>query len=73
MLIDWVVVISPQFIAIFPLFFSDALSDLSGQLMGAYNIETVVGPIDIKLSNAIMNYQDQTGQITETVSVRPSS
>ena len=48
-------------------FFADAMTDLADQLKGAYNIETVVGPIDIKLSNAIMNYQDQTAQITERV------
>ena len=37
------------------------------RLDGAFNIESVVAPIDVKISDAIMNFQEESTYITERV------
>lgn len=38
------------------------------RLEGPFNIETVVDPIDVKISEAIMNFQENSQEVTERVS-----
>ncbi len=54
---------------ILSLTFSDALMKLAEKLEGPFNIETVVDPIDVKISDAIMNFQENS----ETVSTKVSN
>jgi hypothetical protein len=37
------------------------------RLEGPFNIETVVDPIDVKISEAIMNFQEDSTTVTERV------
>ena len=46
--------------------FSGALMKLAEKLEGPFNIEMVVDPIDVKISDAIMNFQENS----ETVSTK---
>lgn len=45
----------------------DALMKLAERLEGPFNIETVVDPIDVKISDAIMNFQESSDTITSKV------
>lgn len=45
----------------------DALLMLADRLEGPFNIESVVDPIDIKISDAIMNFQESGPQVSEKV------
>ncbi|VDP09195.1 unnamed protein product [Soboliphyme baturini] len=45
----------------------DALSDLVKLLEGPYNIESLVDPIDIKISDAIMIFQDKGKELSDRV------
>jgi len=45
----------------------DALIQLIGRLETSFNIESVVGPIDIKISEAIMNFQDNGDAVSKRV------
>jgi len=47
----------------------DALVRLSLRLKGPFNIETVVVPIDVKISDAIMIFQENAETITDKVAV----
>lgn len=42
---------------------------LAGRLEGPFNIESVVDPIDVKISGAIMNLQENGGMVSQKVSV----
>lgn len=39
------------------------------RLVGPFNFESVIDPIDVKISEAIMNMQENSMQITQKVSV----
>lgn len=45
----------------------DALLLLSGRLETSFNIESVVDPIDIKISEAIMNFQENGVVVSQKV------
>ncbi|KAK6633201.1 hypothetical protein RUM44_003802 [Polyplax serrata] len=47
--------------------FVDALSKVSDRLLGPFNIEMVVEPINIKISEAIMNFQENSHEVSEKV------
>ncbi|KAK9504487.1 hypothetical protein O3M35_010809 [Rhynocoris fuscipes] len=47
--------------------FIDATDDLIGRLLGPFNIEVVVEPINIKISEAIMNFQENAQQVSQRV------
>lgn len=44
---------------------TDALNNLSDRLVGPFNLETVILPLDINISDAIMNFQDSGFQVTQ--------
>ena len=46
----------------------DALNKLGERLDGPFNIESVVAPIDVDISNAIMNMQETGVGFTQEVS-----
>ena len=43
------------------------MDKLADRLEGPFNIESVVDPIDVKISDAIMNYQANTEVVTPKV------
>ena len=45
----------------------DSMLDLITRLQNSFNIESVVNPIDIKISEAIMNFQENGHIITQRV------
>ena len=47
--------------------FADAMIKLAERLEGPFNIETVVDPIDVKISEAIMNFQENSDIVTKKV------
>ena len=47
--------------------FTDALMKVADRLLGPFNIELVVDPIDIKISDAIMNFQENGYEISQKV------
>lgn len=47
--------------------FSDALDKVSDRLLGPFNIEMVVEPINIKISDAVMNFQDSGADVSKKV------
>ncbi|KAL1140381.1 hypothetical protein AAG570_000313 [Ranatra chinensis] len=47
--------------------FIDALDKVVERLLGPFNIEMVVEPIDIKISEAIMNFQENSQQVSQRV------
>ncbi len=47
--------------------FSDALLGLTDRLSGPLNVETVILPLDINISDAIMNLQDMGYQVAQKV------
>ncbi|EEB14597.1 Glypican-6 precursor, putative [Pediculus humanus corporis] len=47
--------------------FVDALDKVSDRLLGPFNIEVVVEPINIKISEAIMNFQENSLEVSERV------
>lgn len=46
---------------------TDALLKVADRLLGPFNIELVVDPIDIKISDAIMNFQENGYEISQKV------
>lgn len=46
---------------------TDALVKVADRLLGPFNIELVVDPIDIKISDAIMNFQENGLEISQKV------
>lgn len=51
------------------LFFSDAMLSLAERLEGPFNFESVMDPIDVKISEAIMNMQENSMQVSQKVSI----
>lgn len=47
--------------------YADALMKVADRLLGPFNIELVVDPIDIKISDAIMNFQENGYEISQKV------
>ncbi|KAM9377828.1 glypican-4 [Pholidichthys leucotaenia] len=47
--------------------FVDAMLGLVGRLEGPFNFESVVEPIDVKISDAIMNMQENSMQVSQKV------
>ena len=47
--------------------FVDSLTSVGERLIGPFNIEAVVEPIDIKISDAIMNFQESGYEVTQKV------
>lgn len=50
--------------------FVDALMKVADRLLGPFNIELVVDPIDIKISDAIMNFQENGYEISQKVYIQ---
>ena len=46
---------------------ADSLIAVGERLIGPFNIEAVVDPIDIKISDAIMNFQESGIEVTKKV------
>ena len=53
--------------------FSGALMKLAEKLEGPFNIEMVVDPIDVKISDAIMNFQENSETVSTKVGEKFSS
>ena len=49
--------------------FSDAMLSLAERLEGPFNFESVMDPIDVKISEAIMNMQENSMQVSQKVSI----
>uniref|UniRef100_A0A8C4SJ34 Glypican 4 n=1 Tax=Erpetoichthys calabaricus TaxID=27687 RepID=A0A8C4SJ34_ERPCA len=47
--------------------FMDAMLNLAERLEGPFNIESVMDPIDVKISDAIMNMQENSMQVSQKV------
>ncbi|XP_030595005.1 glypican-4 [Archocentrus centrarchus] len=47
--------------------FLDAMSNLAERLEGPFNFESVMDPIDVKISEAIMNMQENSMQVSQKV------
>lgn len=45
----------------------DSLSKVAERLEGPFNIESVVDPIDVKISDAIMNFQENNEEVSKKV------
>ena len=45
----------------------DALLKVAERLEGPFNIESVIDPIDVKISEAIMNFQENAGAVNTKV------
>ena len=50
-----------------PFLLLDNLISVGERLIGPFNIEAVVEPIDIKISDAIMNFQESGYEVTQKV------
>ena len=48
--------------------YPDALMKVADRLEGPFNIESVVDPIDVKISDAIMNFQESSENVKTKVS-----
>ena len=48
-------------------FFSDAMVDVGERLENPFNIENVVQPVNYKISDAIMNFQEAGHKISTKV------
>lgn len=46
----------------------DAMLGLAERLEGPFNFESVIDPIDVKISDAIMNMQENSIQVSQKVS-----
>jgi hypothetical protein len=47
--------------------FTNALEQILDRLLGPYNVEAVVEPIHIKISEAIMNFQESGPDLSQAV------
>lgn len=50
-----------------PFFFLDALDKVADRLLGPFNIEVVVEPINIKISEAVMIFQENGQEVSNRV------
>ena len=46
----------------------DAMLRVAGRLEGPFNIDSVLDPMDVKISEAIMNFQENAEAVTAKVS-----
>lgn len=46
---------------------TDAMLSLADRLEGPFNFESVMDPIDVKISDAIMNMQENSMQVSQKV------
>lgn len=51
------------------MFPAEELMRVADRLEGPFNIEAVVDPIDVKISDAIMNFQENAQTVTDKVCV----
>lgn len=51
--------------------FTEAMKQLASRLEGPFNIESVVDPIDVKISDAIMTLQENSLRVKEQVNTKP--
>ena len=49
--------------------YADELMKVADRLEGPFNIEAVVDPIDVKISDAIMNFQENSETVSEKVGI----
>ena len=68
---SWSVPLMAIFNLSFIFLLTDGISDLVSRLEGPFNIESVVNPINVKISYAIMNFQDNGFDVSRKVSVPP--
>lgn len=45
----------------------DAIDKVTERLIGPFNIQMVVGPIDTKISDAVMNFQENSYTVSQRV------
>ncbi len=57
----------PTFFFFFTTVMTDAMLLVAQRLEGPFNIESVMEPIDVKISEAIMNMQDNSAQVSYRV------
>lgn len=50
--------------------FAEAMKQLASRLEGPFNIESVVDPIDVKISDAIMTLQENSQRVKEQVNTK---
>lgn len=50
--------------------FPDAMVGLADRLEGPFNFESVMDPLDVKISEAIMNMQENSVQVSQRVRLR---
>jgi len=50
----------------------DELLKVADRLQGPFNVENVIRPINVKISDAIMNFQDNGDVITTKVTCSPT-
>ncbi|KAJ8685681.1 hypothetical protein QAD02_021474 [Eretmocerus hayati] len=48
---------------------SDVLDKVADRLVGPFNIEVLLRPINLKISEAIMNFQESSGDVSQRVFV----
>ena len=48
---------------------TEALNMVAQRLEGPFNIETVVDPMNVKISEAIMNFQEDSSTVSDKVRV----
>lgn len=51
----------------FVFFVLDAIEKVAERLLGPYNIEVVVEPLNIKISEAIMNFQEARTEVSNKI------
>lgn len=47
----------------------DAIDKVTERLIGPFNIQMVVGPIDTKISDAVMNFQENSYTVSQRVRI----
>lgn len=63
-----VILEAPPLKAFASLFALDSMLLVAERLEGPFNIESVMDPIDVKISDAIMNMQENSMQVSQKVS-----
>lgn len=62
---------SSQLFILIQIVFTEAMKQLASRLEGPFNIESVVDPIDVKISDAIMTLQENSLRVKEQVNRKP--
>lgn len=50
------------------MFVADSIDRVTERLIGPFNIQMVVAPIDTKISDAVMNFQENSYTVSQRVS-----